>query len=324
VTDQPPPVGVPPEGPSAGGGPDPGDDGARLPGARHSSGLAAPALGALASRAGAHRARTRRPLLTRLLASVLTLAVVALVTVLLLRTGTTKEPVGTAPPGRDDATWVELVRWAEAELYPHTPVLVRDDLLADVTAAGGDENRFRPLDAEVPGALLLVTTEPPPGSVVLARFGNPASTALTVVDPHPGKPTPAEFERRQRLSAAILANPYTGATGRAADVLQRADVDARLLGLLALLVAQLGVGVADFPPAPGEPADGPFARHVLLDRVGGEPAAPGEPVTDRLLAFLDAQLPPFSPDVVDVTENGVRVGFRYESAPDAVVTEKTS
>jgi hypothetical protein len=250
--------------------------------------------------------------------------VVALVTVLLLRLVTTEEPAGTDAPARDDAAVADLVQWADTELYPDTPVLVPDDVVADVTAAGGDEKRFRPLDAEAPGALLLVTTEPPPGSVVLARFGNSDSTALTVVDPHPGQPTPAELERRQRLSAAILANPYTGATGRGADVLQRANVDARLLGLLALLAAQLGVGVADFPPAPGEPADGPPARHVLLDRVVGEPVAPGEPVTDRLLAFLEAQLPPFSPDAVDVTESGVLVGFRYESAPDAVVTEKTS
>ena len=45
--------------------------------------------------------------------------------------------------------------------------------------------------------------------------------------------------------------------------------------------------------------------------------------TDRLLAFLEAQLPPFAPDAVDVTDDGVLVGFRYESAPDAVVTANT-
>ena len=73
----------------------------------------------------------------------------------------------------------------------------------------------------------------------------------------------------------------------------------------------------------GEPIDGPLARHVLLDRVGSERVAPDEQATDRLLAFLAAQLPPFAPDAVTVTADGVLVGFRYESAPDAVVTADT-
>jgi len=216
------------------------------------------------------------------------------------------------------------MRWVDAELPPETLLLVPDDVRAEVTAAGGDEERLLPLDSDAPGERLLVLTdEPPAGSAVLASFGTRGGSTLTVVDPEPGQPSAEELERRQRLSAAILANPNTGATGRAADVLQRADVDARLLGLLAVLVAQLGVGIADFPPAAGEPADGVLARSVLLHRVGTEPVADGQAVTDRLLTFLDAQLPPFAPQRVEVTDEGVLVGFSYESAPDALVTEQT-
>ena len=102
-----------------------------------------------------------------------------------------------------------------------------------------------------------------------------------------------------------------------------ASVDARLLGLLAALVAQLGSGVADFPPPPGEPAEGALARHVLIDRVGSATVRPGEPATERLVEYLQAQLPPFAPDDVKVTDDGVLVGFRYESSPDAVVDENT-
>ena len=106
-------------------------------------------------------------------------------------------------------------------------------------------------------------------------------------------------------------------------MLHAATVDARLLGLLAVLVAQLGVGVADFPPADGEPMDGPLARHVLLDRVGSERVAPGEQAAEQLLAFIEVQRPPFAPDAVSVSADGVLVDFRYESAPDAVVTANT-
>jgi hypothetical protein len=255
---------------------------------------------------------------TRLLLSTAAAAVAVLVAVLVLRTGTTAEPTGAEASGRSDAT-ADLVAWAEAELPADTTVRVPEELLDELAA---DDDRFRPLDAAAPQAVLLVTGDPPAGAVVLARFEGPTS-ALTVVDPAPGTPTAEELGRRQRLSAAILANPQTGAAGRAAEVLQGAAVDARLLGLLALLVAQLGVGVADFPPAPGEPADGPPARHVLIDRIAEQPLAPDGPATDRLLAFLDAQLPPFAPDAVEVTDDGVLVGFRYVSDPDAVITENT-
>ena len=62
---------------------------------------------------------------------------------------------------------------------------------------------------------------------------------------------------------------------------------------------------------------------MLIDRVGSATVRPGEAATERLVEFLQAQLPPFAPDDVEVTDDGVLVGFRYESAPDAVVDENT-
>jgi hypothetical protein len=249
------------------------------------------------------------------------LALLGVVVVLALRPGASDAPAGV--PGRDDAAWAALLRWVDAELRPDTPVRLSDDLRTVLLAAGGDEARFQPVKADGPVALLLLTQAPPPGSVPLARFRTDDSTLLTLVDPGPGQPTAEELDRRQRLCAAVLANPNTGANGRAADVLQRAHVDARLLGLLAVLVSQLDIRIADFPAAAGEPPDGPLARRVLIDHMGAGPVGPGEPATDRLLLFLDAQRAPFAPDAVEVTEDGVLVRFRYESAPDAVVTENT-
>lgn len=307
MTDQQPPDEPPAGSPSPSRGP------------RHASGATATApAGWAAFRTGAHRAPVARR--TRLLLATAALTVAALVTVLLLRPGSAERFTDAVGPPAADTAAADLVRWTRSELPADRPVLVPDDLL-DVLSATDD--RFRSLDAEAPGALLVVTGRPPSGSSVLARFDDPGGATLTVVDPAPGRPTADELDRRQRLATAILANPNTGATGRAAEVLEAAAVDARLLGLLAALVAQLGVGVADFPPALGEPVDGPLARHVLLDRVGSDRVAPGEEATDRLLAFVEAQLPPFAPDAVAVTADGVLVGFRYESAPDAVVTENT-
>lgn len=267
-------------------------------------------------RPGAHRAPTRWPVRVAVLCAVVLVAVVAVV---VLNRQDAGSPDGA---GRDDAAVADLVAWVDAELPDETPVRAPADVLAAVDAAGGG-GRFRPRTSEETDALLVVRGAPPTGSAVLARFGTADAGALTLVDPDPGRPTPEQLQRRQRLAAAILANPSAGATGRAAEVLRSAAVDARLLGLLAALVAQRGTGISDFPPSSGEPADGPLARHVLIDRVGTVTVGPGEAATDRLVEFLQAQLPPFAPDDVEVTDEGVLVGFRYESSPDALVDENT-
>lgn len=233
----------------------------------------------------------------------------------------TPDPTDPADPAV--AASAELLRWAESELPADQDLTVPDGLRDALRSAGADDDLLQPAGRATGDAVTVVEGTPPEGSTVLAVFGAGDAPGMAVVDPDPGVPTPEELRRREQLAAAVLANPNTGATGRAADVLGAADVDARLLGLLAGLVAQLGVGVADFPPPPGQPADGPPARRVLLDRVDGDALEPGTPATERLLAYLDAQLPPFAPDAVETTPEGVLVSYRYESAPDALVTSDT-
>jgi hypothetical protein len=166
-----------------------------------------------------------------------------------------------------------------------------------------------------PGDLVLTVTdgEPEPGSRVVARFGG-----LTVVDPSPGIPTPEQLDRRQALAEAVLANPTTRAPEEAAAVLRSADVDMRLMSLLAVLTAREGIGVATFPRTDG--AEGP-ARSVLLATSGRAPVGIGEPATEPLRTWLEAQLSPFAPDRVEVTEDGVLLSYRYASDPDALVAE---
>ncbi|GAB3200589.1 hypothetical protein GCM10027261_32940 [Geodermatophilus arenarius] len=48
---------------------------------------------------------------------------------------------------------------------------------------------------------------------------------------------------------------------------------------------------------------------------------PADPeATERLRAWLAAQLPPFAPDDVEVTDAGVLVSSRHASAPETPVT----
>jgi hypothetical protein len=230
---------------------------------------------------------------------------------------------GAADPAEPDPSPAGLapavVEWLEQELPAGTPVTASDGVRAALEAAEAGTRVGGPAD----GALRVVEGEPADGGLVLARFEAADGVALSVVDPAPVPPTPAELERRRRLSAAVLANPVAGATGRAADVLRAGHVDARLLGLLAGLVSRMDVHVADLPPAPGEPADGPPARRLLVDEAGGRRLTPGAPATEELVGFVAAQRPPFAPDTVEQTEDGLLIGYDYVSGPDAAVTAAT-
>lgn len=274
--------------------------------------------------AGAHRASSRRRHRTVLLLATALVAVAGLAAGFLLwpdDPAATPDRTADAPVAgvRDD-----LLEWTDAELPAGGRVEVPTAVRAGLLDAGADPARFPAPGGPAAGALRLLVDEPlPSGAVVLARFDDRDGAALTLVDPTPVEPTSEELARRARLAAAVLANPRTGAEGAAAEVLRTAAVDARLLGLLAVLVAQLDVRVADFPASAAAPTDGVLARRVLLDRSGGDPLTPGSPAAERLTTFLAAQRPPFAPDDVEVTADGVLIGFRYVSDPDAIVTART-
>ena len=221
-----------------------------------------------------------------------------------------------------------VLSWAESGLPVGAGLVAPRHLWAELIHAGGDENQVRLSEAGQDGEpleppLALVRGDAPDSGRVVARFERPGARALLVVDPAPGVPTPEELDRRRSLAAALLANPTTGTGGRAAELLQAGAVDQRLLSLLAALGAQFGVGLADFPTPPGELQGGALARRALVNRLGDDALIPGAPATERLVAWLEAQLPPFAPDSFVVTDNGILIDFRYVSAPDALVTRST-
>jgi hypothetical protein len=274
-----------------------------------------PVDGAAARRRGAHRAPRSRRALVASGALVLT-ALAAVAIVLSDRSGGSPDGDAAGDPALD-----RLAGWIAGHLADDTSLTAEPDVRDGLVAAGVPADR---LSAEADDTLSVVAGDPPAGALVLARFEREDGSPVSVVDRDPGRPTAAELDRRRRLADAVLANPVAAPTGRAPDVLRAADVDARLLGLLAGMVARLDVHVADLPPAPGEPEDGPPARQLLVDRLGDEPLAPGTPAAEDLVAYLEAQRPPFAPNTVEVTDDGVLVGFHYESSPDAVVSGDTS
>ena len=249
-------------------------------------------------------------------ATALAAAILATVVVLV------RTPASTAG-GRTPAA--DVIGWAEGGLSRDVRLVAASPLRAELIHAGADPDAVRPPgdrpDDPQATVLTVVQGDPPDDAAVLARFagGRPAGPLL-VVDPAPGIPTDAELTRRRSLAAALLANPTTTPGERAAEILRSGEVDPRLLAVLAALGAQFGVGVQDFPLADGEPGEGALAGRALVDRLAGDPLLPGTPATERLVAWLEAQLPPYAPDSVVSTEQGVRIDFAYVSAPDALVS----
>lgn len=210
-----------------------------------------------------------------------------------------------------------LLDWAGRELPPGTQLRAEGGVRDDLLAAGAPDDLVATDRPTGPDDLVLTVSDDSaePGGRVVARFDG-----LVLGDPSPGTPPVEQLDRRRALAEAILANPTTRAPEQAAAVLRSADVDMRLLSLLAVLTAREGLGVAAFPQAEG--AEGP-ARTVLLDAVGSAPVRTGEAATAELRTWLEAQLTPFAPDRVEVTNEGVLLSYRYASDPDALVAQAT-
>ncbi len=235
----------------------------------------------------------------------------------------TPPPPPAADPAPPSPTGPPPAEWLPAALAPSAGLAASADVREELAAAGVPADRLRPAEDEVrPGDLLAVTGTPPPGARVVARLGRAdGGGELLVVDPRPGEPTAEQREARRSLGAALLANPTTTTDPAVAAALGSGEVDPRVLGLLAALAAREGVGVAGLPVLPGEEDAPTPARWVLVDAVGGAPV-PGDPAaTERLRTWLAAQLPPYAPGVVEVTDGGVLVGFPYSSDPDALVAD---
>ena len=231
-------------------------------------------------------------------------------------------PLAASSAGTAPDVPVELTDWLDTELPSGGTVTAGPELRALLLQAGVDPAVLPEAgaagDAGTP-ALTLATTQPG-GGRLLARFDQGGSAEpLLLVDPTPVEPTGEQLGRRESLAAAVLANPTTRAEGDARTVLETADVDARLLSLIAALTAQDGVGLWSFPPPPGEEPGAAPARRVVVDSLGGRPVPADGDTTQRLTAWLGAQLPPFAPDLVEVTGDGVLIAFDYVPGPDAVV-----
>ncbi len=259
--------------------------------------VAAVVTGALAQRAAGLPAAARlRPALavagTAGLVAAVGLAALAM-------PGTPVQDFGAADRGR-------LLSWMHTALPRGTPLDAGGVLGAELQRAGAVLG---------PGGLE-VTRGVPPGTPVIASFGS-SPDPLVVTDPDRATPTAEQQELRRRLADALLAGTDTVAAGRPTAALRSADVDPRLLTLLAGLSAQFGVTITALPDEPGE--TGTAIRRAGLERAAGVPFDRDPAELSRVTEWIWAQRPPYAPATVTLAGGQLVLGFHYASDPDGLV-----
>ncbi|WP_230670339.1 hypothetical protein [Rathayibacter sp. Leaf248] len=240
------------------------------------------------------------------------------------------DAVGTAGTAGDPAATVEAIAWIASTVDPDSVLLVEDDLVSDVTAAGFPADTIvaeSTLAAAAPDSAWRVVEYVLATPALLADASGETATALenseAVVSFGSGD---SAVEVRQvladgadqasaddavltaaRASAGgqLATNPALAATPAARELLEAGRVDSRLLLLLGQQLAASPLSVADFPAAAGEP-DG--VRHqMLLSGFNGADLPGDAAATASARAWLDSQTGDFVPTSVESTDAGLLV-----------------
>ena len=156
----------------------------------------------------------------------------------------------------------------------------------------------------------------PTGGELIAQFGPTAGperidvSTSTHTTPDPDR----EIEARRFAGAALGASPQLRADPAVLDLLRAGRVDSRAESALAAALVDQRIRLVALPPVPGEVATAQPMRQMLLAPVDGSSADPGGRAA--IVAFYQAQISPFHPDVITDTPNGVLIRYSPLAPPD--------
>ncbi len=234
----------------------------------------------------------------------------------------------------DDATWVVLTRSGgdPTAMTPYDAVReggsftrsgaeptlavaaegVRDDRLRNLL------NRSRPIAAFGPLVVRQVTDSAAQNRPSTRPSPAPSQTPLLPPTQERADPPPAEeLAERRAAGADLLRNSKLTVEAPAATALEQGLVDPRLLSVLASAIFSQSIRVADFPAARGEEGTDAARRTAVITEIDGAPVDPNGEATEKLVRFLEAQLPTYRPADVSVSLTGSNLTIRYD-APSPV------
>jgi hypothetical protein len=213
-----------------------------------------------------------------------------------------------APPA--PSSYQPLARWLNGELDERVVLSAAPLDRAELVAAGVPAGRFA-VDSVPAGAVTVVPSEAGCGELgsPVVRVASVAG-ALSVCAP---PPPAADVVLSSGTGPLLAANPALETSEPARRLLLQDTVDSRLVAVLAGAALQHVLQIEDFPAVPGEPADTP-RRMAVLRGIVAAVDVDGRPAASSLELHLNAQRPPFHPDVRPLSDGRLVVHFRLPGA----------
>jgi hypothetical protein len=213
-----------------------------------------------------------------------------------------------APPA--PSSYQPLARWLNGELDERVVLSAAPLDRAELVAAGVPAGRFA-VDSVPAGAVTVVPSEAGCGELgsPVVRMASVAGALSVCAPPAPA----ADMVLTAGTGPLLAANPALQISGPARQLLLADKVDSRLVTVLAGAAMQHVLQIEDFPTVAGEPLDS--ARRMAVLR-GVVPAVDvnGRPAASSLELYLNAQQPPFHPDVRPLSDGRLVVHFRLAGA----------
>ena len=209
-----------------------------------------------------------------------------------------------APP--QAGSYEPLARWLNWELEDDVVLSAAPLDRAELVAAGVPAQRFA-TETVPTGAVTVVPSEAGcgQGGTSVAQLAS-VGGSLTVCAPTAAG-TPVRLT--SQAGPQLADNPALQIPEPARLLLRDGRVDSRLVAALAGAASTQPLRIVDFPPVPGEPATA-VRRTAVLDGVVRAVDVQGRPAASAVELHLNAQRPPYRPDLRPLPDGRIVVHFR--------------
>ena len=206
------------------------------------------------------------------------------------------------------SSYEPLARWLTRELSDDVVLSAAPLDRAELIAAGVPASRFA-TESVPAGAVTVVPTEAGCGQIgspVVQLVSSTGSLSVCA-------PAAPEIVLSAGAGPQLAARPAVRMPDSTRLLLQDGRVDSRLVTVLAGAAMTQPVEVVDFPAVPGEPIAAP-RRTAVLRGVVRAVDVNGRPAASALELYLNAQQPPFRPDVTALPDGRLVLHFRLATA----------
>ncbi|MBA8792493.1 4-amino-4-deoxy-L-arabinose transferase-like glycosyltransferase [Friedmanniella endophytica] len=230
----------------------------------------------------------------------------------------------------DDSMWTDLVRHG----FPRDNVVWYYKVDTDPAVEALAPNGWRDYDYVVSTNSMRTFPDGSPtvaealrNSTEVATFGT-GDKAVTIFRIHPegaaevGRIAAREAAGREAVGTALAQNPALSMPTPMRNLMTGGRVDPRILLTLPGATSVGRLTVADAPAVDGEVTEAAPRRQVLISAIDGQPISKTPANAAALEAFYDQEKPPFRPEAISRTPEGLLITYDIEM-PTGLVSATT-